>query len=240
MLLKKHMWNITGTGHYALLSAIWPGEGPVWEEVLWETTPVSVFCITQAQSLAISLPAPQLSLFVYLIYWRMPKRNRCCELVPLLYSSPLWKKSGLWSIELSECIIVIYGDLTFKLSFATRHYIHSFPEEKEEAQKGGKKQENVLQVDWPQPQIRNMGMSLNIDLFPSCCLSSLNSILHWVCQNINHSWKLFNIWLWDLSPIFMSEMDIISQQYLIIFFEWSLDFFFFPTLQCLAYLLSQQ
>lgn len=34
------------------------------------------------------------------------------------------------------CVIVIYGNLTFKLSFATKHYLHSFPEGKEEAQKG--------------------------------------------------------------------------------------------------------
>lgn len=37
------------------------------KKLLSEITPVSVFCITQAQGLAISLPAPQLSLFVYLI-----------------------------------------------------------------------------------------------------------------------------------------------------------------------------
>lgn len=121
MLFAEHMWNITNSGHCSLLSAIWPGKVPAWEEVLWETTLVSVFCITQPQSAAIS---PQLSLFVYLIYWRMPKRNRCSVLVPLFYSTPLCKRkgSGLESIELSECIIVIYGNLTFKLSFATKHY----------------------------------------------------------------------------------------------------------------------
>lgn len=63
--------------------------------------------------------APQLSLFVYLIYWRMPRRNRCCVLVPLFYFTPAQKKKVDCSpTELSACIIVIYINLTFHLSFA--------------------------------------------------------------------------------------------------------------------------
>lgn len=169
MLLKKHMWNITGSGHYTLLLAIWPGVGPVWEEGLWETTPVSVFCIMWGQSLAISLPALQLSLFAYLICWRMLKKNRCCVLVPLFYSTPLWGKKKKWTVvnwvvRVYHCNIwhsTLLQSIAFTVSLRKR----------KRRRKG--KWIHVVQVDWPQRHIRHMGMSLNINLFTSRHLLSL-------------------------------------------------------------------
>lgn len=185
MLLKKHMWNITGSGHYTLLLAIWPGVGPVWEEGLWETTPVSVFCIMWGQSLAISLPALQLSLFAYLICWRMLKKNRCCVLVPLFYSTPLWgkKKSGLWSTELSECIIVIYG---IRLCYKALH--SQFPWGKG---RGAGRENEFMWFRWTDPNdISDTWECLWTSIF-------LRPAVSWVCRNINHRWKPFHILFWQ-------------------------------------------
>lgn len=135
-------------------------ERVVWEEVLWETTPVSVFCITRAQSLAISLPAPQLSLFVYLIYWQMPKRNRCCVLVPLFYSNSPAKKKR---VELSECIMVIYGNHTLKVSFATKQVASQLSWGKG---RGAERENELMWFRWTDPKV----WSLNMGFFcPAVC-----------------------------------------------------------------------
>lgn len=137
------MWNIIGSGQCTLLTAIWPGEGPVWEEVLGERTPVSVFCITpNPESCHITACTTAVTVCIFDILTDAEK-EQVLRISATILSSPLQKKkkSRLRSIELSECIIVIYGNLTFKLSFATKHYLRSFPEEKEEAQREGKKNE---------------------------------------------------------------------------------------------------
>lgn len=65
------------------------------------------------------------------------------------------QKCGLESIELSEHIIVIYGNLTFKLTIATNHHPPLF------SRKKAGKINNAVQVDWPQREIRKMWLSLN-------------------------------------------------------------------------------
>lgn len=47
---------------------------------------VCVFTSRRAQSLTISLPAPQLSLLVYFIYWRMPKKEQVLRISATLLS----------------------------------------------------------------------------------------------------------------------------------------------------------
>lgn len=160
-------------------------------------------------------PSAQLSLFVYLIYWRMPKRNRCSVLVPLFYSTPLCKKSGLQSIELSECIIVIYGDLTFKLSFATKHYFQfSWGEGR------GTERENELmpfRCTDPKDRWETWECLWTSTLFLFRRLLSLTSVgLYWVGRNISHRWNLYLTVI--VRPISLSKMDIIQQSCLISFF----------------------
>lgn len=168
VLLKKHMWNITGSGHYTLLSAIWPGEGPVWEEVLWETTPC--LCLLHhagPEPCHITACTTAVTVCIFDILTDAEKEQVLRISATILFYPPLEKKSGLWSTELSECIIVIYCNLTLLQSITFTVFLRK----RKRHRKG--KWINVVQVDWPQRQIRNMGMSLNIDPFFFPAVSSL-------------------------------------------------------------------
>lgn len=76
------------------------------------------------QSVSRSLLAPQLSLFVYLIYGQIQKGTGgadCCHYFILLaLHSEKWRKSRLWSTKLSLCVTVLCGSATFQGNFTPK------------------------------------------------------------------------------------------------------------------------
>lgn len=94
VVFKKHMWNIirhlqihSGLGEPERVAG---GKSAVRNK-LPLCLPITCFFI--------SLLAPQLPLFVYLIYWQALRRSRCSLLVPLFYSGPVVAKSAQKSCQ---------------------------------------------------------------------------------------------------------------------------------------------
>lgn len=139
MLLKKHMWNIISSGYYTLLSALWPIEGLVWEEVLWETSPVSFFFYHMSPEPCHSISACSTAVTVCIFdILTDAKREQVLRISATILFNPRLRKSWLRSTELSECIIVIY----ISVWLLDRALLQSFCEKK------GRESEREHELMW--------------------------------------------------------------------------------------------
>lgn len=108
-------------GHYAFSCLTW--RGPCLGRNALKNV---CLCLLhhELQSFSISPLRPQLSLFVCLIYRQIPKRNRCCILVPLFYSPPAAQEKK-WTVV--DRVVRVYHCNIWQYDFLRELLLHSIP-----------------------------------------------------------------------------------------------------------------